>query len=150
MPSISASRPQDSTERSAGNFRQLRLPLLRVEGRNGLVMPNTEAADGLRRSIVKRLPQGSAERIASLLDRPVAYVYDQHAAERTYALDTFMGAGRVHADSLIEFYEGGAADEVKKSTSTAPVPVAGITNSGTRHKELRRVTGAASFGGGAR
>lgn len=99
MPSISASRPQDSTERSAGNFRQLRLPLLRVEGRNGLVMPNTEAADGLRRSIVKRLPQGSAERIASLLDRPVAYVYDQHAAERTYALDTFLaGLVQLSAD----------------------------------------------------
>ena len=64
------------------------------------------------------------------------------------------GPGRITSDSVVEFYAkhngGGAADEVKKSTSTAPVPVAGITNSGTRHKELRRVTGAASFGGGAR
>lgn len=84
--------------------------------------------------------------VARFLSRSVAHVY--RAIGRGEL--RFMGAGRVHADSLIEFYEGGAADEVKKSTSTAPVPVAGITNSGTRHKELRRVTGAASFGGGAR
>jgi hypothetical protein len=98
MGSISVPARQDSTERLAGSFRQLRLPLLRVEGRNGLVMPNTEAADGLRRSVVKRLPHGAAERIATLLDRPVAYVYDQHAAERTYALDTFL-AGLVQLSS---------------------------------------------------
>lgn len=84
--------------------------------------------------------------VARFLSRSVAHVYRAIARGEL----RFMGAGRVHADSLIEFYEkGGDANEVKHS-SPAPVPVAGITNSGKRHKELRAVTGGAfSAGGGA-
>lgn len=57
-----------------------------------------------------------------------------------------FGPGRVTADSVIEFYtrhEGGAANEVKQSTSSA-VPVAALH----RRESGRRVTGAAITRGG--
>lgn len=58
------------------------------------------------------------------------------------------GPGRITADSVVEFYrsfnEGGAADEVKQTTSRA-VPVAARR----RHGLGRRVTGAAISAGGA-
>jgi hypothetical protein len=77
--------------------------------------------------------------VARFLSRSVAHVY--RALGRGEL--RFMGAGRVHADSLIEFYEGGAANEVKQVTSRA-VPVAA-----PHHREIkaRAVTGGAISGG---
>lgn len=44
---------------SGEEFCQLRLPLYREVGRNGLFLQNTAFADGMRRSVTKRLPQGA-------------------------------------------------------------------------------------------
>jgi hypothetical protein len=88
-PATSARRTPSSTGTS-GAFSQLRLPLLRVEGRNGLLLANSPVADGLRRSVTKRLPCGAPERIADRLGKRIALVYDQHAGETTYSLDAFV------------------------------------------------------------
>lgn len=91
MTSTCARGATPATEISTG-FSQLRLPFLRVEGRKGLLLPNSPMADGLRRSVVKRLPYGAPEKIAGRLGKRVAQVYDAHAGETTYSVDVFVAA----------------------------------------------------------
>lgn len=97
-PSTSPIAPAPSTEKKsalsdtekAGGFSQLRLPLYREVGRDGLFLKNTAVADELRRSVTKRLPTGAPERIAERLGKRVGQVYDEHAGEAKYSVDAFV------------------------------------------------------------
>lgn len=92
MHSISATRPQESTEKKAVNFQQLRLPLLRAEGRTGLLLANSPAADVVRRAVVKRLESGAIAQVAELIDRGVAYVYNQTSGESALTVDVLLAS----------------------------------------------------------
>lgn len=77
---------------NGANFQQLRLPLLRAEGRTGLLLANSPAADEVRRSIVKRLESGSIAQVAELIDRGVAYVYNQTSGEAALTVDVLLAS----------------------------------------------------------
>lgn len=85
----SLSPAPDSTGSSAG-FSQLRLPLCREVGRDGLFLKNSAFTDDLRRSVTKRLPQGAPERMAGLLGCRIDRLYDEHGGEVRYSLDAFV------------------------------------------------------------
>jgi hypothetical protein len=89
MPTRSSFRPASSTETSAG-FCQLRLPLYRELGRDGLFLKNSAFADALRRSVTKRLPQGAPERMAEQLGCRVARIYDETSGDVRYSVDGFV------------------------------------------------------------
>lgn len=74
------------------NFQQLRLPLLRAEGRTGLLLANSPAADEVRRSVVKRLESGAIAQVAELIDRGVAYVYNQTSGESALTVDVLLAS----------------------------------------------------------
>jgi hypothetical protein len=69
---------------------QLRLPLYREVGRNGLFLKNSTFTDGIRRLATKRLPLGAPERMAALLGCRAGRIYDEHAGEIRYSLDVFV------------------------------------------------------------
>jgi hypothetical protein len=62
----------------------------REVGRDGLLPRNTAFADGMRRSVTKRLPQGAPERMAARLGKGIRQIYHEHASETTYSLDVWM------------------------------------------------------------
>ena len=64
--------------------------MTRELGRNGFFLKNTAFADGMRRSVTKRLPQGAPERIAARLGRRIDRIYDEHSGELTYSLDVYV------------------------------------------------------------
>lgn len=89
MATTSRPRPAQSKEREA-EFPQLRLPLYTEIGRNGLFLKNTAFADGMRRSVTKRLPQGAPERMAARLGKRLDRIYNEHSGETTYSLDVYV------------------------------------------------------------
>ena len=73
-----------------GRFCQTRLPLYREVGRNGLFLKNSGFTDDLRRAVTARLPQGAPEKMALVLECRIERIYDEHAGESRYTLDTFV------------------------------------------------------------
>jgi hypothetical protein len=59
-------------------------------GRDGFFLKNTAFADGMRRSVTKRLPQGAPERMAARLGRRIERIYDEHSGQLTYSLDVYV------------------------------------------------------------
>lgn len=89
MASTSLRSVPPATGKSDG-FSQLRLPLCREVGRDGLFLKNSTFADEVRRAVVKRLPVGAPERMADLLGCRVGTIHSQHEGEVRYSLDAFV------------------------------------------------------------
>ena len=70
-----------------------------VTGGRGMFLPNSQATDDLRRSVVKRLPVGAVERICGRLGCRDHRIYDEHDSKRIYSVDVF----RADLDELTRF-----------------------------------------------
>jgi hypothetical protein len=91
MPPISLPAHQESRAKAAVDFHQLRLPLMRAEGRSGLLLANSPAADTVRRSLVNRMAAGDIQKVADAIDRGVGYVYNQSSGEAALTVDVLLG-----------------------------------------------------------
>lgn len=65
---------------------------MRAEGRNGMLLANSPAADTVRRSLVKRMEAGGVQVVADAIDRGVAYVYNQTCGESALTVDVLLAA----------------------------------------------------------